>query len=97
MWYILCTARREEVFYFDLLEHDITVARVWAGDAQHYRCHPDLEESAWTRKMDEQISLDMQYAVFKAQVQEYGHPMNEVWQDMRYELARARATDPNAR
>ena len=47
--------------------------------------------------MGEQTSLDMQYAVFKAQVQEHGHPVYGVLEHMRFELARARATDPNAR
>jgi len=56
-----------------------------------------MEKDAWTLEMNEQNSLDLQYAIFKAQVQEYGHPINGVLQDIRSELARARATDPNAR
>jgi len=53
-----------------------------------------MEKDAWTLEMNEQNSLDLQYAIFKAQVQEYGHPRNRVLRRMRYEVALA--TDPNA-
>ena len=53
-----------------------------------------MENSAWTFKMSEQHLLDMQYAIFKAQVEEHGHPSDQVLRQIRYEAALA--TDLNA-